>query len=210
MLPKGLQILIQELSPESQKVMNAIVFYYEHKVSELEARVKELEDQKAKDSSNSSKPPSTDHPKKDPKSLREKSGRKPGGQKGHKGDTLKLVDTPDLTLEHKVNKCACCNKDLSKQAAERIEHRQVSDIPKIEIKVVEHQSEVKSCSCGHVNKAFPVGVNHYVQYGPNLKGMVLYLQDYQLLPYKRTKELFKDFFNHKISIRLLTKSLTLF
>ena len=110
-----------------------------------------------------------------------------------------MVDTPDLTLEHKVNKCACCDKDLSKQAADRIENRQVSDIPKIEIKVVEHQSEVKSCSCGHVNKAFPKGVNHYVQYGPNLKGMVLYLQDYQLLPYKRTKELFKDFFNHKIS-----------
>jgi len=74
------------------------VIFYEQKVSKLEARVKELEDQKAKNSTNSSKPPSTDPPKKKPKSQREKTGRKPGGQDGHEGTILKLVDNPDRTI----------------------------------------------------------------------------------------------------------------
>jgi len=199
MLPKEIQKLVDQLDPKAKALVEVIVVFYEQKISKLEARVKELEDQKAKDSTNSSKPPSTDGPKRKPKSTRGKSNRQPGGQKGHKGKTLELVDHPDKTLKHKVEQCACCNKDLRNQTADRIECRQVSDIPIIKLKVTEHQSEVKSCSCGHVNKAFPTGVNHYVQYGPNLKGMVVYLQDYQMLPYKRTKELFKDFFNHNIS-----------
>ena len=199
MLPKEIQILVDQLDPKAKALVEAIVVFYENKVSKLEARIKELEDQKAKDSSNSSKPPSTDGPKKKPKSTRGKSNLKPGGQEGHKGKTLELVANPDKTVKHKVEQCACCNKDLRNQTADRIECRQVSDIPVIKLEVTEHQSEVKSCSCGHVNKSFPVGVNHYIQYGPNLKGMVVYLQDYQMLPYKRTKELFKDFFNHNIS-----------
>jgi len=199
MLPKEIQILIAQLPPETQPLVKAIVAFYEHEVSELKARIKELEDQKAKDSSNSSKPPSTDPPKKKPKSTQGNTNRKPGGQKGHKGTTLELVDNPDRTIPHKVNQCACCNKDLSKQEALLIARRQVQDIPLPKVEVVEHQSEVKPCSCGHVNMAFPTGVTHYVQYGPTLKAMATYLQDYQLLPYKRTKELFSDFFNLSIS-----------
>ena len=203
MLPKELEELISTLPPETQVLFKAVVTFYENhyesKIAKLEARIKELEDQKAKDSSNSSKPPSADFPKKKPKSLRGKTNRKPGGQDGHKGTTLKLVDNPDDTIEHKVNTCSCCQKDLSKQVAAWIERRQVSDIPKLEIKVIEHQSEVKPCECGHINKAFPVYASHYVQYGPNLKGMATYLQNYQLLPYQRTQELFKDFFGIQLS-----------
>jgi len=203
MLPKELQILIDALPPETQVLFKVVVTfyenYYEGKLAKLEARIKELEDQKAKDSSNSSKPPSTDPPKKKPKSLRGKSNRKPGGQKGHQGTTLKLVDNPDDTIKHEVSTCACCQKDLSKQTAAWIERRQVSDIPKLEIKIIEHQSEVKPCECGHVNMAFPAYASHYIQYGPNLKGMATYLQNYQLIPYERTKELFKDFFGVQLS-----------
>ena len=199
MLPKELQILIESLPPETKVVVKAIVSFLEKENAVLKARIKELEDQQAKDSSNSSKPPSTDPPKKKPKSLRGKSNRKPGGQKGHQGTTLKMVDNPDDTIKHEVSTCACCQKDLSKQAAAWIERRQVSDIPKLEIKIIEHQSEVKPCECGHVNMAFPAYASHYIQYGPNLKGMATYLQNYQLLPYQRTKELFKDFFGVQLS-----------
>jgi len=199
MLPKEIQNKIAQLPPETKLLVDAIVVFYEHKISLLEERVKELEDQKAKDSSNSSKPPSTDPPKKKPKSQREKTGRKPGGQEGHKGTTLKLVDNPDRTIPHKVNECACCAKDLSKQESLMMARRQVHDIPLPKVEVVEHQSEVKPCSCGHINTAFPVGVTHYIQYGPTLKGMAAYLQNYQMLPCKRTKELFSDFFNLSIS-----------
>ena len=64
---------------------------------------------------------------------------------------------------------------------------------------VKQNTRLPFCSCGHTNKVFPLGVNHYVQYGPNIKGTLVYLQDYQLLPYERTKELVKDLFGHSIS-----------
>ena len=84
MLPKELQELISTLPQETQVLFKAVVTFYENhyegKIAKLEARIKELEDQKAKDSSNSSKPPSTDFPKKKPKILRGKTNRKPRGQ----------------------------------------------------------------------------------------------------------------------------------
>ncbi len=203
MLQKEIQELIKSLPLESQKVVEAIAMiyesHYESKINALEKRVKELEDQISKDSNNSSKPPSSNEFNKKPKSVRGKSGLKAGGQKGHKGTTLKTSEKPDEIKEHKVCSCENCNKNLSSQQVERIEHRQVYDIPPIQMKVTEHRSEVKVCSCGHVNKAFPSGVIHHIQYGPNIKSMVVYLQDYQLLPYERTTELVKDLFGHQIS-----------
>jgi len=63
-----------------------------------------------------------------------------------------------------------------------------------------HQVEVKRCSCGHINKAdFPGGVKHYVQYGPNIKSLLVYMQDYQLLTCERSKEFVRDIFGHTIS-----------
>ena len=199
MLPKELQELINLLPPEHQTLFKLVVTFYEGKISALEARIKELEDKDSKHSGNSSKPPSTDGFKKVPKSLRKKSHRKQGGQTGHKGDTLKMVEKPDEVIPHKIIKCLCCHKDLTRQSIDGLEKRQVYDIPPIKLKVIEHQSEVKICTCGHKNTAFPNWVKHYVQYGPNIKGMIVYLQNYQLLPFERTKELIKDFFNHRIS-----------
>ena len=199
MLPKELQILIDALPPKTQVLFKAVVSFYEGKLAELEARIKELEDKDAKNSGNSSKPPSTDEFQKVPKSLRKKSTRKQGGQVGHKGDNLKMVEEPDDIVVHKVLVCSRCQSDLSRQPVFDIKKRQVYDIPPIEIKILEHQSEVKICNCGHCNDAFPSWVNHYVQYGPRIKSMIVYLQDYQLLPYERTQELIKDFFNHTLS-----------
>jgi len=138
-------------------------------IEELKQRIKTFELQKAKTSKNSSKPPSTDEfkkPKPNPKSQRKKSGKKPGGQKGHKGATLKLSESPDETIVHSVLTCECCQKSLVEQPADKVVKRQVVDIPKPKLITIEHQGEVKTCSCGHVNKApFPDGVNAPIQYG---------------------------------------------
>jgi transposase len=83
----------------------------------LSMRIDELEARLNKNSSNSSKPPSSDGlkkpPKPNPKSLRGKSGKNSGGQKGHKGDTLKQVTTPDIVITHTPNDCDICAADLS-------------------------------------------------------------------------------------------------
>ena len=166
-----------------------------------EQRVKLLEDQLAKNSRNSSKPPSTDGFKKPaPKSLRQKSARASGGQPGHTGQTLAMVEKPDRIEPHRVERCAGCDRSLAYRPAEAIEKRQVHDLPHMRLIVTEHQAEMKRCSCGHLNKAaFPEGVNAPVQYGPGVKAAAVYLKNYQLLPYERTCELLGDFFGCPIS-----------
>jgi len=199
MLSKELQDRISKLPEESRILLELVISLFTVEIDRLKDRIKELEDQVSKNSNNSSKPPSTDEYNKVPKSTRPKTSKKPGGQKGHQGDTLKMSEQVDKVEKHKVDNCANCNKDLRKQIADYIEKRQVYDTPLIKIGITEHQAEVKSCTCGCVNKAFPKGVDYKVQYGPNIKSMVVYLQDYQLLPYERTKELIKDLFCHSIS-----------
>lgn len=205
MLPEPLQQAIKKLPEESQLLVQAIVVFYEHHyeatIQKLEARIKELEDQISKNSRNSSKPPSSDEFNKPaPKSQRKKTGRKAGGQNGHDGANLKMVSNPHVIAPHKVEVCACCQKSLRRQKADTIERRQVYDLPPLELAITEHQAEVKRCSCGYVNRAdFPPGVNHYVQYGPNIKSLLVYMQDYQLLPFERTKEFVQDIFGHQLS-----------
>jgi len=166
-----------------------------------EQRVKHLEDQLAKNSRNSSKPPSTDgFQKPAPKSLREKSARPSGGQSGHRGNTLTMVEKPDRTEPHRVERCECCGRSLAACPPDGIEKRQVRDLPPLRLIVTEHQAERKRCPCGHLNKAaFPEGVNAPVQYGSGIKALAVYFNNYQFLPYKRTCELLADLFDCGIS-----------
>ena len=115
----------------------------------LRERVQTLEEQVAKDSHNSHKPPSTDGlAKPKPKSLRPKSERFSGGQPGHPGHTLPMSGHPDRTLRHAVERCAACGRNLGRQAPDRVERRQVFDLPEPKLEVTEHQAEVKTCPCG--------------------------------------------------------------
>jgi transposase len=89
---------------------------------------------------------------------------------------------------------------LRDQEADGLQKRQVYDLPPMKLVVTEHQAEVKRCRCGHLNRAdFPAEVGSHVQYGPGLKSLLVYLQDYQLLPYERTRELVSDLWGHSIS-----------
>src|SRR5579862_3070551 len=137
-------------------------------LKKLQARIKELEGQLAKNSRNSSKPPSSDGLKKpNPQSQRKSNGRKTGGQKGHVGSTLEQVTDPDFIEEHKVDLCKQCNFGLNEIKPADHECRQEFEIPAVKMQVTEHRAEVKICPvCGSKNKArFPKNITQPVQYG---------------------------------------------
>ncbi len=170
------------------------------------AEIQQLKDQIAKNSQNSSKPPSSDGLKKPkPKSLREQGQRTTGGQPGHPGKTLSMVSDPTERVRHALTTCPDCQQDLTSCAVEKLEKRQVFDIPPVKLVVTEHQAEVKTCPCCHqlVKAVFPEGVDQPVQYGKRIQAQAVYLTMYQLLPLKRSWELFRDFYGHAPSEALI-------
>lgn len=145
-------------------------------------------------SSNSSKPPSTDGLKKPPlttMSQRKKTGRKPGGQKGHKGTTLEQSANPDQTHHHHPQACAHCQASLQGASVSATSKRQVFEIPLPKIEVIEHQAHTLCCSCcGKETKAaFPEGVEQPVQYGPNLLSYGVWLHSKHHLPFARCAQI---------------------
>lgn len=158
-----------------------------------------------KNSQNSSLPPSRD-PHKRTKSLREKSGRKPGGQVGHKGATREFVEKPDHLVIHAPESCDLCGSSLSGAEVAGSERRQVHDVPPQKIEVIEHQAQTKVCvRCGLKNKAkFPAGIDAPVQYGEGIRSVATYLIGYQLLPFERCAEAMNDLFNCQVSAGTLT------
>lgn len=177
--------------------------------AELEAHVEKLEAQLAKNSTNSSKPPSSDGFKKPkPKSRREKGKRKNGGQVGHEGKTLEMVDTPDEIVRHALDVCPDCQADLSGTEPMRVVKRQVFDIPPIRLQVTEHQAEVKVCPCcEHQSRAeFPDDVKAPVQYGANVLAHAAYLNTYHLIPLARVSEWFVDCVGQAVSEATIEKA----
>lgn len=182
--------------------LSAQVVMLTEKISMLEERVKTLEEEKAKNSRNSSKPPSSDgFLRPNPQSLREASGRKPGGQPGHEGTTLKMVEKPNQVQWHRVPSRCECGCRLEDEPVSGYERRQVFDLPKVELKVTEHRAEIKRCPvCAKEHKgSFPEDIKARVQYGQHFKALVVYLRGYQLLPSARTAELFRDIFKAAVS-----------
>src|SRR5258705_12836866 len=119
-------------------------------IAALVARVQELEARLAKDSHNSSKPPSSDGLGRKAKSLRRTSGKKSGGQLGHRGETLRLVATPDVVVEHRPARCPGCQAPLAADAPVVLrERRQVHDLPRLlprlRLCVTEHQALTVRC-----------------------------------------------------------------
>jgi transposase len=173
---------------------------------ELNKRMKTLENSSKKNSKNSSKPPSSDtFKKKKTKSLRKKSNKKPGGQKGHEGKALSLSANPDQIEVHRVDNCFKCGASLIDVENERYEIRQKIDILESKLNTIEHRAEIKICpECGHRNKGdFPKGVDKTVEYGNKIKSLSVYLSQYQLIPYERTKEIIKDIYGHELSVGTL-------
>lgn len=145
-------------------------------------------------SSNSSKPPSTDGLKKPAskdRSLRKDTGRKPGGQKGHKGSTLEQNDSPDQTYQYRPETCQHCQASLQEASITATSKRQVFEIPLPKIDVIEHQAHTLCCCCcGKETRAdFPEGVDQPVQYGPNLLSYGVWLHIKHQIPFFRCAQI---------------------
>jgi transposase len=174
------------------------------RIAEQDARIAELERQLAASSRNSSKPPSSDGlDKPAPKSLRGRSGRKPGGQPGREGRTLRQVAVPDEVVVHEPGACpGCGGKPTAEDRPAGVIRRQVFDIPQITVRVVEHRLISRRCGgCGMVTAAAgPAGVSAPVQYGPHAAAIAIYLVLGQHLPVARTAGLLAELFGTPMSV----------
>ena len=183
--------------------LHALIAELRREIAVLKQENAELRRRLELDSSNSSKPPSSDGPAKQPrtekprnKSLRGKSDKNSGGQKGHKGNTLRQSETPDKIEHHKVCACEHCHTKLDTSNVINVEKRQVFDMPEPKLGVTEHWVDISKCSkCGKITKAtFPEGVNAPAQYGPRIKATAVYFNVQQLVPEDRSAAIMGDLF----------------
>lgn len=181
-------------------------------IDALEQRVDALERRLALNSNNSSKPPSSDGPSKPrtkrTKSQRGKSGRKPGGQPGHKGTTLSQVDTPDEVVDHHPQTCMDCQHDLSQCLSQGFAARQVFDLPlPPPLSVTEHRAHKCRCpGCGKLARGpFPASVAGPVQYGDHIAAMAAYLQTHHCIPDDRLSQVFSDLCNIRVTAGTLSR-----
>jgi transposase len=183
--------LIAELQQEV-KMLKAIIF-------ELMERLAKYEN--PKNSSNSSLPPSHDFARPlRTKTLREPSGKKPGGQPGHEGTTLQMTANPDQVVEHCPSYCTCCGCDISQIQAQFLEYRQEVILPEIKPIFVEHQIFQRTCTCGHTTTSeFPSGITPGISYGKDVETLAAYMNVRQYVPFHRMSEIFRHIFNLPIS-----------
>ena len=179
-------------------------------VATLTARIAELERRLGLNSENSGKPPSSDGLKKPPRtaSLRESSDKKPGGQPGHPGDTLRQVAEPDVILDHYPNSCPNCGSTLTRDLAAGYSARQVFDLPEpAPLVVTEHRAHTCRCGrCGEaIRAAFPEEVAAPVQYGGRIAACAVYLLHYQFIPEDRLVELMADLFGVRLAAAALAR-----
>ncbi len=177
----------------------------ESQIAQLQAVIAELRQRLGQNSSNSDKPPSSDgyakpsasEKKKNKRSLRKRSGRKPGGQQGHEGAHLERVEVPGGEVLHEPECCTGCGGDLhgAERVADREESRQVFDLPEeIALRVIAHVAVNRLCNdCGQLSAgSFPPGVRAPAQYGPGIHALGVYLHVFQHLPYDRARQLILD------------------
>ena len=181
------KLLIDSLLKTIEKQQQTIEVLIQ-KVASLELELSLLRHKK--NSNNSHTPPSKDEnrPVRN-QSLREKTGRKPGGQSGHEGKTLQCSTTVDEVLDYQPDYCTCCGENLSNVPGSLVETRQEIDIPVILPVCKAHRIYRKTCTCGQqTQSSFPAHITASVQYGANTESLIGYLHARQYMPYKRMQE----------------------
>lgn len=194
-----IQAFLGEMAPHHRLFVQALLRHIEQQ----DRRIADLEARLAKNSLNSSKPPSSDGYAKPKKfsSLQKRGDKLPGGQPGHPPHLLKQVEHPDHVIRHSLDACTDCGSSLTDVPPLEVGTRQVFDLPPRKVEVFEHQTEKKRCQhCGTMSwSAYPAGVERPVQYGPHLKALCVYLTQYQFLPYRRCAQFLSDVWGHGIS-----------
>ncbi|MDZ7907664.1 MAG: DUF6444 domain-containing protein, partial [Gemmobacter sp.] len=171
MRKKELLVLVSDL--------NKLVVELRQEITSLKEEIRVLK--AGKNSKNSSIPPSADL-KKPNQSLRIPSGKKSGGQEGHKGSTLEMKAIPDEIIQHVPLFCHFCGLDLANTEAILHEKRQIVDIPPVQAIYSEHQVFRKKCRCGcETRSSFPAHVSSSIQYGAGVETMVAYMSVRQFI-----------------------------
>lgn len=185
---------IESLKDLVTVLLNRIT-HLESVITGLQVENTDLRNRLNLNSNNSSKPPSSDGLAKKP-AIAKESGKKSGGQFGHKGKTLSMVALPDQTIVHHLPSCPCCSKIFTPTDVEQVtQRRQVFDIPVPRLEVTEHQIGIISC-CGLQHKGvFPEGVNSLVQYGTKIKALSVLLSTDYRMPFDKIEQLFSDLYD---------------
>ena len=188
--------LRRELADSQAALAQAIA-----ELAQARERIAELEARLNQTPRNSSKPPSAEGlGKPPPRSLRKKSGRKPGGQDGHQGRTLMQAARPDREVPHAPACCGGCGAGLAGRPVTGVERRQVFDLPPVAVKVTEHQLIERECRCGRRTRAAaPQGAEAPVQYGPRIAAVIIYLYAGQFLSTQRTAQALAELFGVPLS-----------
>ena len=189
----------QLVTKPSYEQLETLLYQALERIKQLEAIIAELHGKQNLNSQNSSKPPSTDAPWK-PKSERQKSTRASGGQKGHKGQTLKWQTNPDQVLIHSPTGTCECGLHLTKAGVSSVSKRQVLDLPELRVLVTEHHFETRVCPCGKQHSSpIPKEFSVPVQYGFRVKGLSVYLMNTQFMSLKRCEIFFSEVMKASIS-----------
>jgi transposase len=199
----SLQATVEEL--------RATITVLQTTISEQREMITQLQAKLGANSTNSNRPPSSDGLKKgQPKSrsLRQRSGKKPGGQLDHPGTTLAWSEIPDEIVVHTLPaQCDACDAPLLGPIS--FASRQVFDIAEPRYVVTEHRAAEVQCVCGKLHRReFPAGVNAPMQYGPNIEGIAVYLTQHHMLPVLRTSDLITDFFGLSFSAASVQQAVT--
>jgi transposase len=189
------------LAKSNPEALVELILTLKEQVQVLTTQVTDLKQRLDTTSRNSSKPPSSDGPAKPrTKSLRTPSGKKPGGQTGHPGQTLKQVEQPDHLVTLPIHSCSC-HADLTTETVIGYERRQLFELPEPTLNVTEYQGEIKICpQCGlAVTASFPDHLHAPAQYGPRFRSLLVYLQNQQLLPLRRISQMMADLYGAPVS-----------
>jgi transposase len=187
--------------------LRARVAELNEQVAALAGKVAELEKLLRRDSSNSSKPPSSDpgsaksaRPENANRAARRAMGRKQGKQPGTPGHTLAQVADPDVVVVHRPDRCAGCERPLDDAEVVATSSRQVFDVPDPTVVVTEHRVERRRCTCGcETAAAFPPEATAPACYGPSIKAHAIYLMCSQHLPRERCAQALADLFGVSVS-----------
>jgi transposase/uncharacterized coiled-coil protein SlyX len=187
--------------------LRARVAELNEQVAVLAGKLADLEKLLGRNSSNSSKPPSTDpgtaknaRPENANRAARRSLARKQGKQPGAPGATLAQITDPDEVNVHRPRWCRSCERSLDDRAVVGVSARQVFDVADPRVVVVEHRAEARRCSCGCVTVAgFPPEATAPACYGPSIKAHALYLMCAQHLPRDRCAQALADLFGVNVS-----------
>jgi transposase/uncharacterized coiled-coil protein SlyX len=177
------------------------------RITELEARLADLEERLGRNPRNSSMPPSKEgleKPSAPSRAERRAAKRRPGKQPGAEGKHLAQVEDPDEVRIHAPGVCEGCGGDLADADVVDTERRQVFELPPMRPYVIEHRMQRRRCTCGCETKAeAPVEATAPACYGPGVRALAVYLAIYQHLPYERLAELFADVLGVPVSVGAL-------